>query len=168
MDTAQRSLPKHQMIWNRAHQAPDGDISSIETYLLFLRVASDVLSALQVHLGQYGLSDGKLAVLMLLSEAPNYSMTPSELAQQAGVTRGTITGLLDGLERTRLIERVVHPKNRRMLLIRLTPRGLDLLNQVLPQHFQYIRALMANLSEAEKQQLLVLLGKLDQGVVALR
>lgn len=169
MDSTLRNSPeqKYQTLRNGARQMIGEDNSSLETYLDFLRVARDVFSALQTYLGSFDLSEGKLTVLMLLRESPDYSMTPSELAEKAGVTRGTITGLLDGLERVKLIEREDHPGDRRMLCISLTARGLDLLNQVMPDHIRRIKALMGNLNEAERQQLLALLTKLDRGISAL-
>lgn len=169
MDSMLRNSPeqKYQTPWNGARQMVGEDHSSLETYLYFLRVARDVFSALQTYLGSFELSEGKLTVLMLLRGSPDYSMTPSELAEKAGVTRGTITGLLDGLERAKLIEREDHPGDRRMLSISLTARGLDLLNQVVPDHIRRIKALMANLNETERQQLLALLTKLDMGISAL-
>ncbi len=169
MDSTLRNSPeqKYQTLWKGTSQMVGEDRSSLEAYLYFLRVARDVFSALQTYLGSFELSEGKLTVLMLLRESPDYSMTPSELAEKAGVTRGTITGLLDGLERAKLIEREDHPGDRRMLCISLTAHGLDLLNQVIPDHIRRIMALMANLNETERQQLLALLTKLDMGISAL-
>lgn len=170
MDSTPRNSPeqKYQTLRRGAHQMAGEDNSSLETYLFFLRVARNVFAALQTYLGSYELSEGKLTVLMLLREAPDYSLTPSKLAELAGVTRGTITGLLDGLEHAKLIGREDHPGDRRMLTIYLTTRGFDLLNQVVPDHLQRIKALMANLDEPERQQLLALLAKLDMGVPDLR
>ncbi|MGT2437004.1 MarR family winged helix-turn-helix transcriptional regulator [Bradyrhizobium betae] len=50
-------------------------------------------------------------------------LAPNALAGQAGATRATITGLLDGLEREALIERHADSMDRRALTIRLTPRA---------------------------------------------
>jgi DNA-binding MarR family transcriptional regulator len=170
MDTTIGNSPeqKYQTLLNDVRQMNGEDHTSVEAYLTFLRVARDVFAALQSYLGSYELSEGKLTVLMLLRESPDYSLSPSELAEKAGVTRGTITGFLDGLERARLIEREDHPGDRRMLTISLTTRGLDLLNQVMPDHIRRIKAFMANLNETERQQLLALLTKLDTGVPTLR
>ena len=47
-----------------------------------------------------GLSEGKFKILMLLFDAKDHSLSPTELAKQSNVTKATITGLLDGLVRT--------------------------------------------------------------------
>ena len=81
------------------------------------------------------------------------------LAEQAGVTRATVTGLLDGLEREALIARHADAHDRRGLSIRLTPKGKRLANTVVAQHGQWIAGLFGNLCESERAQLTVLLEK---------
>ena len=46
---------------------------------------------------QFGLSVGRFSLLMILHRYSESELTPSDLAQRAGVTRATVTGLLDGL-----------------------------------------------------------------------
>jgi DNA-binding MarR family transcriptional regulator len=81
------------------------------------------------------------------------------LAERAGVTRATVTGLLDGLEREQLIARHANAKDRRALCIRLTPKGKQLASTVIAQHGQWIASLFGHLSTTERQQLTSLLGK---------
>lgn len=49
--------------------------------------------------------------------------SPSDIADSIGVTRGTITGLLDGLERDEYLERRQDSQDRRALTIRMTEKG---------------------------------------------
>ena len=42
---------------------------------------------------------------MILNRNPEEGLNPSDLAAKCGVTRATMTGLLDSLERKRLIRR---------------------------------------------------------------
>ena len=54
-----------------------------------------------------------------------------------------------------------------MLSVHLTETGRELLLQMLPDHFCRTKALMANLSNAEKMMLIELLGKLRSGTQAM-
>ena len=119
-------LPKYEMMRKRAQEYMGADEDTTETYWLFLHVAREILATFQARLERFGLSDGKMVILVLLRHTPNNSLTPSELAERCEVTRGTITGLLDGLERSGLIERKNHPEDRRMLTIQLTTPGISL------------------------------------------
>ena len=51
------------------------------------------------------------------------SLSPKQLAEALDLTTGTVTALLDRLERADLVARSPHPRDRRMLQIELTPLG---------------------------------------------
>src|SRR5579859_3603199 len=114
-------LPRHRVFLDLAHQLPEVNTPSAECYLLFLAVAGDVFAAQQTFLGSFELSEGKVVVLLLLHQAPEYRLTPTALAEAACVTRGTMTGLLAGLERSGLVKRHEHPEDGRKFSIELTP-----------------------------------------------
>jgi DNA-binding MarR family transcriptional regulator len=168
MERTLRLLPRQQLFLDLAHQVTEDDITSVETYFYFTRVASDLFSNQQAFFGRYELSEGKLIVLLLLHRAPHYRLTPSALAGAAGVTRGTITGLLTGLERSGLVKRDVHPEDGRMFTIELTQQALDLFEQILPERINRIMHFMSSLTKEEQHQLLVLLEKMNAGLPALR
>jgi DNA-binding MarR family transcriptional regulator len=162
-----RPFGDRQAIENLAKAFPELDVNSVETCLAFLETTVDVHTALDVHFGRHGLSMGKFTLLMQLFHAEEKRLTPSECAERAGVTRATITGLLDGLERDELVKRQPDPRDRRMLQVELTKKGRSLLAQMLPDHFCRTTALMANLTDAEQKTLVDLLAKLRAGTVAM-
>lgn len=59
------------------------------------------------------------------------TMSPKQLADSLDLTTGTVTALLDRLERGELVTRTAHPTDRRMLRIQLTPLGHERLNVAL-------------------------------------
>ena len=69
-----------------------------------------------------GLSEGKFKILMLLFDAKDHSLSPTELAKQSNVTKATITGLLDGLVRDGFVSRTHQNKDKRKISIELTKR----------------------------------------------
>ncbi len=54
------------------------------------------------------------------------SLTVGRLAEAAGVTAPTATRMLDGLERTGVVERTADPRDRRCVNVSLTRGGRDL------------------------------------------
>lgn len=71
---------------------------------------------------ELGLGNSDLTALDLLySEGP---MAPKELRILMGVTSGTMTGLLDRVEKNGFLKREPNPEDRRGLMISLTPAGL--------------------------------------------
>lgn len=167
MERTLRLLPRHQVLFDLARQMPEVDTTSVGTYLLFSWVAHEVFAAQQTFYDRFDLSEGKIVVLLLLRQAPCYRLTPSVLAESAGVTRGTITGLLAGLERSGLVKRTAHPEDKRMLSIELTDDAHALFDQVLPERFKHIGEFMSCLSGEEQQQLRSLLEKMNHGLPGL-
>jgi DNA-binding MarR family transcriptional regulator len=87
-------------------------------------------------------------------------LQPSELSRYLGVSRNTVSALLNGLEEQGLIERHLHPTDRRQFLIRITPAGYDLVHTRAPQFAAFIASLFEDLSPDERKILLNLLDKL--------
>jgi DNA-binding MarR family transcriptional regulator len=163
-----RAFPDQQALLELANRYPEFDLASVETCLAFLDTTADVYEALDAHFARYGLSMGKFTLLMQLLQAPEQGLTPSDFAERAGVTRATITGLLDGLEREGWVRRQPYPSDRRMLSVQLTDKGQQLLSQMLPDHFCRTTGLMANLTATEKKTLVQLLAKVQTGTPAMR
>ena len=59
-------------------------------------------------------------------------MEARHLAAEAGITKGTLTGVLDTLERRGLVVRRRHDDDRRLLSVRLTDDGQALLTRLYP------------------------------------
>lgn len=166
METLRPSVDS-EILENLAKRFPELDMASVETCLAFLHTTAEVYTALNTHFARYGLSMGKFTLLMQLFHASEQGLTPSECADHARVTRATITGLLDGLERDELVKRLPYPADRRMLSVHLTDKGRELLTKMLPDHFCRTTNLMANLSKGEKMMLIELLEKLRAGTAAM-
>jgi DNA-binding MarR family transcriptional regulator len=159
-----RDIPKYETIKAHAARYPEVDPASSATCVLLLRIASDILAQVDDYLSNHGLSQGRWQVLMLLYRTPEVAQNPCELARKAGVTRATMTGLLDGLEREEHVARETVAADRRMLEVRLTAKGRKYLEEVMPGYFLLIRRVMRGLMEDEKQQMITLLTKLGSSV----
>jgi DNA-binding MarR family transcriptional regulator len=164
-----RDLPRYEMLQEKAKRYPDLDVGAVEATLMLMRVASDVLEGFSAQFARNGTSQGRYMVMMML-ERPCVSngMLPSEIADKLGVTRATVTGLLDGLEKDSLISRHMHPDDRRAFCIELTDKGRDFLAKLLPDHYKRIAGLMAHLDDEERSQLVALLSKVSLGQDAMR
>lgn len=132
------------------------DQESVETCLVLLDVMAEIYAFFEAHFADHGLSAGKFTILMQLYVAQK-DLSPSEFASRANVTRATVTGLLDRLEREHLLERQAHPTDRRMTTVRLTAKGTSLVEAILPDHFARTRQLMLGLDSADQQMLVRLL-----------
>ncbi|WOE32483.1 MULTISPECIES: MarR family transcriptional regulator [unclassified Acinetobacter] len=140
------------------HQLPD--IAAIQLCFMALSLASRIDRDCAQQLACYGLSEGRFIILFLLNAA-NEGIAPKVLAQQAGITRATVTGLLDGLERDALIERHLDLNDRRALKIQLTAKGKLIATDAFTQHSNWISQRFGHLTAQERQQLMQLLEKVS-------
>lgn len=163
-----KDLPRYEYLQEKAKRYPDLDAGAVDATLVLMRVASDVMEGLGHHFASHGTSQGRFLVLVLLERLSQEGVIlPSEIAEKLSVSRATITGLMDGLEKDGYIQRQPHPDDRRALSIRLTDNGRSFLEKVLPEHYRRIAGLMSHLSDEERRQLVGLLTKVAQGKEAL-
>lgn len=149
---------KYQALLQEAQRRQTSDVEGIQLCFQTLSLASNIDRDCAARLAPHGLSEGRFVMLFLLDTASE-GLAPNELAEQAGVTRATVTGLLDGLERESLIERHAAMNDRRALRIRLTPKGKQTAKRVFDDHGTWITSLFGNLSPSEREQLTILLDK---------
>jgi DNA-binding MarR family transcriptional regulator len=160
-----RKFPQAQTVDALAEHFDEVDPSAVVPYLAFLFVAREMSNVIETNLAKHGLSHGRFAVMVILWHAPrDAGATPAELAEHCVVTRGTMSGLLDGLEKDGLVERVNRTDDRRMVNVRLTLAGSELLERVLPEHYTRIGRIMRTLNKAERKTLEQLMVKLRSGV----
>jgi len=111
-------------------------------------------------LGRYGLSPASFQVLIVLRDAGR-PLSPSEIGRQLLVTRGTVTGLLDSLEKRGLVSRGGHPSDRRMVLVETTGPARAMLEHLLPEHRALERRILEPLSAEDQGALAGLLDRVQ-------
>ena len=161
-----RDLPSPEVLQKFAMRYPQADVSAIASFLMLLRVATDLSLALDACLSEHDLLQGRWWILILLMREAHLTSTPSALAEKTGVTRATMTGLLDGLEQSGLVQRIYSQTDRRSVQIKLTDAGLARLDAVMPDYYSRLKMCMAGLDEAQRTQLQQLLGVIDAGLDA--
>lgn len=134
------------------------DPSATGCVVELIRTGSLVGSKLAAALRPHGLTEASFNVLMIL-EGSERALCPHEIGERRLVTRGTVTGVLDSLERNDLVRRMPHPEDRRSLLIELTPAGRALLERALPDVRAAEREVMGGLEADEREALQALLRK---------
>lgn len=154
--------PKHHALLDEAArrglQAADG----MRLCLQVLALAGAIDRDCAARLAPRQLSEGKFVLLFLLHGQAG-GLSPHELAARAGVTRATVTGLLDGLERDGFVSRQPGQDDRRRIAVVLTPKGRTAAARLFKEHTQWIGSLFDPLSPTERGQLGELLAKVWRG-----
>lgn len=99
-----------------------------------------------------GLQPVQLEALHYLSRCNRYSNTPVAVAEFLGLTKGTVSQTLGVLETNRLIEKQADAKDRRVVHLRLTEAGADVVAESIPP--QLLKAAFDGLTELEAGEVL--------------
>ena len=161
-DKVTKMIPKGEVLRKVAQRYPELQMEAMEVFLSIKRVAQESDCGTRDGLEPYGLSEGKFFVLADLFGADlmgHGDPSPSEIAEHLGVTRATITGLLDGLERDGYVQRHPDRHDRRALTVHMTDKSRRFLDEFIPACGRRFSAMMADLTAAERQTLIALLAK---------
>jgi len=79
------------------------------------------------------------------------------LAAEAGITKGTLTGVVSTLEGRGLVERRPHAADRRLVLVRATAKGRRTMRALFPRFNAEEQRIAADLSVPERRELAHLL-----------
>ena len=105
--------------------------------------------------------------ILAIVEGAGEPLSPHVIAARLLVTSGTMTSLLDTLERRGLIRRVPHPSDRRKLLIDITDEARDIVDRMVPRVHGASRDAFAVLSDTECETLVGLLERVQARLQAL-
>lgn len=75
------------------------------------------------------------------------------LAAEAGITGGTLTGVLNTLERKGYTERAPHPTDGRRMIVRATPPGHRVVDEIMPAFNKQEALVTRDLTDAEATDL---------------
>lgn len=151
-----------------AKKFPELDVSCIFTCVRLLSLSNQLIEAFDAQFARNDLSKGRFRILINLVRTEGAGLSPAELSDCCGVTRATVTGLLDTLAAADLIERIPDEDDRRGIKIRLTVKGEEKVMGLLPDHYRRIAELMAPLTKTEREQLLKLIDKISIGIPVMR
>jgi DNA-binding MarR family transcriptional regulator len=158
--TAVKAAPEFERVY------PGASRSATECAMNLVRTGDLVVGRVADVLRSFGLSPAGGLVLSILADAER-PLPPHEIGGRLIVTRATVTGLVDSLERRGFVRRVAHPDDGRMLLIELTPKGRRVAIQFRPVVHGRQRVWFEGLSEAERATLLGLLGRIQERLASL-
>jgi len=145
--------------WRR--ERPDLDVEPLEVLSRVSRLARHLDRARRIAFAEHGLEPWEFDVLTALRRAgAPYQLSPGQLLTQTLVTSGTMTNRIDRLAGKGLVQRLPDPGDRRGVLVRLTESGQDRADEALAGLLAHERALLAQLSAAQRGNLADLLRQL--------
>lgn len=134
-----------------------------EASLNIVRTADILMAKVMDVLKPYGLSETQYNVLRILRGAGGAGATCKDVAARMLTRDPDITRLMDRLENRGLLTRDRAKEDRRFVTTRLTPSGLDMLNQLDGPIEEMHRKQMAHMTAAQLRSLVGLLEEVRSG-----
>jgi DNA-binding MarR family transcriptional regulator len=106
--------------------------------------------------------------LLLRFVAASEGQSQQALAERLGVPPSRMVALVDHLEEKGLLERRLHPEDRRIRALYLTEKGRETLARAAEIAVEYENRLCSELSEEEREQLIDLLQRIQATQTELR
>ncbi len=145
----------------RYRGGPD-ETRALNALIPLLRAGEAFAGSLQRELAGTGVTASQFAVLeTLLHLGPLYQ---GELAGKMLRSCGSITSVVEGLEKRALVERRRDGTDKRFVSVRLTGKGKLLIQRLFPAHAKTVARQFSALTEAEQEELRRLCRKLGKAV----
>jgi DNA-binding MarR family transcriptional regulator len=112
------------------------------------------------RLAPLGLTPAQERALRMIARGTE-PLRMTELADRLGIVPRSVTTVVDALEEAGLVRRETDPRNRRAILLRLTPAGDAVRDELRESRRRAAQDLFAPLSEQDRKTLGELLSVLD-------
>lgn len=141
-------------------ERPDYDLAPVEIIGRTGRIMQHVDRALEAKFEEFQISRASFDVLVALRRhGKPYELTQRELMRSLFRTSGSMSLRVDSLEKESLVKRRPDSDDRRSVFVSLTPKGISLLEALIPEHLENENSLLAGLNSTERTQLIALLRK---------
>jgi len=142
--------------WQR--ERADLDLGPMEVLSRVTRLGHHLDRARRQAFAEHDIESWEFDVLAALRRAgAPYELSPGRLLKETLVTSGTMTNRVDRLAARGLVERLPDPRDRRGVLVRLTPSGRATVDGALEGLLRRERDLLTGLDAADQKRLAGLL-----------
>ena len=156
-------MPNHipiRVASNFAARYPTASAAATECAMNLVLTADLLVKRIAEQVHSFDLTPASALVLSMLADSA-LSLSPNEIADRLIITRATVTGLVDSLERRGYVLRRPHQSDRRMILVEITEKGRQVAEAFRPIVHQHQKEWFQTLNEQEQQQLIDVLHRLQ-------
>lgn len=142
-------------------EQPSLDTSPMDVVGRLIVLGEVLRRRVDATLAPLGLGYSEFGVLATLHrQGEPCELRPAELLQTVLLQSGSLTACLDRLESRSLVRRALDENDRRARVVRLTPKGRELVTSALTLRLDQARDFLIPLDESEREALAALLKKL--------
>lgn len=125
---------------------------NLKLVVAMARTYNDLFFQIEKSLQEFDLNISEFGVLEMLYHKGDQPV--QKVAEKILVTSGTITYVINKLEKKEFVVRRKCNKDKRVYYVSLTEKGKDYISHIFPKHKDFLNNLFKDLDEESKTQLL--------------
>ena len=135
---------------------------SLKVFIVLSRAYRAISDYTNKYIQASGINPTEFAVLELLYHKGDQPL--QHIGDKILLASGSITYVVDKLEKKEFLKRVACPNDRRVTYAQITEMGKEFLEGIFPQHQERIERLMDDLTAEEKASVIEILKKIGKSV----
>lgn len=144
------------------NQSGEDSNLSLKTFVVLSKAYHSLEKLLLQDMKNHGLNPNAFAVLELLYHKGRQPI--QHIGKRILITSGSMTYVIDKLEKQELLIRERCPEDRRVIYAVITEKGRKLMDDIFPKHAARIHELFSTLSDEEKEQMIPMLKRLGRNI----
>jgi MarR family transcriptional regulator, 2-MHQ and catechol-resistance regulon repressor len=129
-----------------------------EPFKILMQTSKNIQDQIKVEINKSDLNITEFSVLETLYHKGQ--QTIHQIGNSILISSGSMTYVIDKLEKKDLLKRTDCPNDRRAIFIILTPKGEDLMDKIMPEYQEFINHMFDSLNTEEAGMLIKLLQKI--------
>ncbi|WP_010098367.1 MarR family winged helix-turn-helix transcriptional regulator [Ornithinibacillus scapharcae] len=121
---------------------------SLKAFVVLMKASKSVQEQIKKDISSRGMRPSDFEILEALYHKGR--LTVREVSEAVLINTGSITYVIDKLEKRGLIERQHCKDDRRVVYIHITEEGKNLMDDIFPEHQRVIEEMMHDISDEEK------------------
>ncbi|MED4475544.1 MarR family transcriptional regulator [Oceanobacillus caeni] len=122
---------------------------SLKAFVVLLKANKTLAELIKKDISSHGMRTSDFTVLEALYHKGK--QTIKQITQSVLINTGSITYVIDKLEKKGLLERTPCKDDRRVVYIQLTDQGIKLMEEIFPLHQQVIENVFEGVTNEEKK-----------------
>jgi MarR family transcriptional regulator, 2-MHQ and catechol-resistance regulon repressor len=133
-----------------------------QPFIVLMKTAKGIHEKVREQMLMYKLNVTEFSVMEVLYQKG--TLTIQQICQNVLISSGSMTYVIDKLEKRGLLKRNACPNDRRAIHISLTQDGLNLMDTIMPKYLDMVDGLFEALDPEEAETFLKLLKKVNNRI----
>lgn len=125
---------------------------SLKSFVVLMKSSKAVQERIKKDISSYGMRTSEFTILETLYHKGK--QTIREISEGVLISTGSITYVIDKLEKKGLLERQHCHEDRRVVYIHITHAGKELMDEIFPKHQKVIEELFIGINDEQKKSLI--------------